>query len=68
MTPDEHLAEADNILIGAASHYNRGDTSEAAWRANLAIAHALVAIGAQMGVPHQHLAAGGGEAGVVPAP
>lgn len=61
MTPEEHLARADHILLGAASHFDKGDTAEAAWRANVAVAHALIAIGAQLGVPHQHLAGGRGD-------
>ena len=61
MTPAEHLAEADRILTAATGHYKRGDTSEAAWRANLAVGHALIAIGAQLGVPHQHRPTVGGD-------
>lgn len=66
MTPAEHLTVAEGIITAATGHYARGDTAEAAWRANLAVAHALIALGAQLGVPHQHLAAVGGDGGGAP--
>lgn len=61
MTPAEHLAKAEKLLTVAmeATPATAGPWVQS--NAYGAIAHALIAIGAQLGVPHQHLAGGGGD-------
>lgn len=64
MTPAEHLAEAERLLAGA---YPLGDTYPAPGDRGLvqgAIAHALIAAAAELGVPHADTTTGG--AGATP--
>jgi hypothetical protein len=67
MTPEEHLAMADDLLAAAvkATPATAGPWVQS--NVHAAIAHALIAMAVEAGVPHQAQAAGGGESGVVPA-
>ena len=60
MTPAEHLAEAEGLLVqsyGGVATQDPGYTRELVSKA---IAHALIAAAAELGVPHAPEATGGG--------
>ena len=53
MTPAEHLAAAEYWLDKAAESYQMGTGSLSLWAASIGTGHALVALAAEAGVPHQ---------------
>lgn len=64
MTPAEHLAEAERYLARA-----EPDSSDPimGWRANnalIGLTHAVIAIAAEMGVPHSAAPTGGASSAV----
>ena len=64
MTPAEHLAEAERLLDQARG--NEGDYLSTVTDDHVlaALAHAVIAVAGELGVPHPAAPAGGGPSGV----
>lgn len=60
MTPAEHLAEAEQLLAQASDPAS-GNVTDQDWvLIERALAHALIAAAAELGVPHTDTTTGGG--------
>lgn len=68
MTPQEHLAQAEMILNAGPEQTSSGHNMTDLAMSVHALAHAVIALAAEMGVPHQPPGLTGGGAGVVQAP
>ena len=60
MTPAEHLAEAERLMIEAYNPPSPGIPYLDLNRVGAAIGHALIAAAAELGVPHADTTTGGG--------
>lgn len=52
MTPAEHIAEAERLVKLVQADYDGGPLGDPDQDARLAIAHALIALAVEAGVPH----------------
>lgn len=60
MIPAEHLAEAERLLAEMHDANDGFYTPSNNYRASAALAHAVIAAAAELGVPHSEITAGGG--------
>lgn len=63
MTPAEHLAKAEEILSTTAGLVGPPMNETGRTMTLAALAHAVVALAAELGVPHQQATTGGGDSG-----
>lgn len=63
MTPAEHLAQAEAILAPLADGWQPSDDRQALATGTVALAHAVIAAAAELGVPHADTTGGGGPGG-----
>lgn len=66
MTPEQHLAEAEQLLAQASDPASSYVTDQDWVLIERALAHALIAAAAELGVPHTDTTSGGGQ-GAAPA-
>lgn len=63
MTPAEHLTAAENLAAQIDNFDTQDRRGEATFLAAWALTHAVIALAAELGVPHAEITTGGGPGG-----